>query len=168
MHTTQQRLARNMEMYAWRGHNTYIRTISTGLRSNHSSKIGNGIISDTLLHSTTQVLYTYTHEGIRPCDAKRKKMGSSGQLFRGVLALISIVYVATYIRLVLTPSIKDYMNFVKIGVLLNTYHHVNIPTKNRLWVRHTAFLRYYIGLSCQPIRGFRDRLHVRKLPFLCT
>ena len=112
-------------MYAWWGHNTYIRTISTGLRSNHSSKI-------TLLHSTTQVLYTYTHEGIRPCDAKRKKMGSSGQLFRGVLALISIVYVATYIRLVLTPSIKDYMNFVKIGVLLNTYHHVNIPTKNRL------------------------------------
>ena len=59
-------------------------------------------------------------------------MGSSGQLFRGVLALISIVYVATYIRLVLTPSIKDYMNFVKIGVLLNVYHHCNIPTNSQL------------------------------------
>ena len=33
-----------------------------------------------------------THEGIRPCDAKGKKMRSSGQLFRGLLALISRAY----------------------------------------------------------------------------
>ena len=36
--------------------------------------------------------FTHTniqHEGIRPCDAKRKKMWSSGQLFRGLLALVA-------------------------------------------------------------------------------
>ena len=33
-----------------------------------------------------------SHEGIRPCDAKSKKMWSAGQLFSSLLALISRAY----------------------------------------------------------------------------
>ena len=34
------------------------------------------------LSGRSLTVITYTHEGIRPCDAKRKNMWSSGQLFR--------------------------------------------------------------------------------------
>ena len=61
--------------------------------------------------------YVYTHEGIRPCDAKRKKMWSSGQLFRACWPS-SAEHTATSLSGITSTCIPTSLSFVVLSSLL--------------------------------------------------
>ena len=80
-------------------------------------------------HMHNMCIMSLPHEGIRPCDAKRKKMGSSGQLFRLVYKgyqeacgseLMRFIPTRLYHRCVLPMPIHSWFVYMCVHVYTHT------------------------------------------------